>query len=170
VYGEIMDYKQLITIEPDKRSGQPCIRGLRMTVQDVLEYLASGMSIEEILADFPDLTAEDIRACLAFAADQAIEGACGCIAHRGRKGMNSSEQTRQELLTALAQLSRIRPEWRLGQLIANLAMTAGRLDSGVVWDLEDVEALAAANTLIEHYSEIEPEIAEPAGTPDRGDR
>ena len=70
VYGEIMDYRKLITIEPDKRSGQPCIRGLRMTVQDVLEYLASGMSVEEVLADFPDLTAEDIRACLAFAADR----------------------------------------------------------------------------------------------------
>ena len=65
-----MDYRTLITIEPDKRSGQPCIRGLRMTVQDVLEYLASGMSIEEVLADFPDLTAEDIRAYLAFAADR----------------------------------------------------------------------------------------------------
>jgi uncharacterized protein (DUF433 family) len=65
-----MDYTKLITIEPDKRSGQPCIRGLRMTVQDVLEYLASGMSSDEILADFPDLTAEDIQACLAFAADQ----------------------------------------------------------------------------------------------------
>src|SRR5258708_6817493 len=65
-----MNYEHLITIEPDKRSGQPCIRGLRMTVQDVLEYLASGMSQEEILADFPDLTAEDIRACLAFAADR----------------------------------------------------------------------------------------------------
>ena len=69
VYGAIMDYMKLITIEPDKRSGQPCIRGLRMTVQDVLEYLASGMSAEEVLADFPDLTAEDIRACLAFAAN-----------------------------------------------------------------------------------------------------
>jgi uncharacterized protein (DUF433 family) len=65
-----MDYTKLITIEPDKRSGQPCIRGLRMTVQDILEYLASGMSAEEILADFPDLTADDIRACLAFAADR----------------------------------------------------------------------------------------------------
>lgn len=69
-YRAIMDYSKLITIEPDKRSGQPCIRGLRMTVQDVLEYLASGMSTEEILADFPDLTALDIRACLAFAADR----------------------------------------------------------------------------------------------------
>jgi uncharacterized protein (DUF433 family) len=63
-----MDYQHLITIEPDKRSGQPCIRGLRMTVQDVLEYLAAGMTPDEILADFPDLTAEDIRACLAFTA------------------------------------------------------------------------------------------------------
>jgi uncharacterized protein (DUF433 family) len=65
-----MDYKHLITIEPDKRSGQPCIRGLRMTVQDVLEYLAGGMTVAEILDDFPDLTEEDIRACLAFAADR----------------------------------------------------------------------------------------------------
>ncbi len=63
-----MDYRDIITIEPDKRSGQPCIRGLRMTVQDVLEYLAGEMTEEEILADFPDLTHEDIRACLAFAA------------------------------------------------------------------------------------------------------
>jgi uncharacterized protein (DUF433 family) len=65
-----MDYTKIITIEPDKRSGQPCIRGLRMTVQDVLEYLASGMSVPEILEDFPDLTEEDVRACLAFAADR----------------------------------------------------------------------------------------------------
>jgi uncharacterized protein (DUF433 family) len=65
-----MDYKHRITIEPDKRSGQPCVRGLRMTVQDVLEYLAAGMSVDEIVADFPDLTAEDVRACLAFAADR----------------------------------------------------------------------------------------------------
>lgn len=65
-----MDYSEIITIEPGKRSGKPCIRGLRMTVSDVLEYLASGMSEEEILEDFPELTSEDIRACLAFAADQ----------------------------------------------------------------------------------------------------
>jgi len=65
-----MDYKHLITIEPGKRSGQPCIRGMRMTVQDVLEYLAGGMTAEEILADFPELTAEDLQACLAFAADR----------------------------------------------------------------------------------------------------
>jgi len=65
-----MQYDGLITIEPGKRSGQPCIRGLRITVQDVLEYLAGGMTVEEILADFPDLTAEDIRACFAYAADR----------------------------------------------------------------------------------------------------
>jgi uncharacterized protein (DUF433 family) len=65
-----MNYKQRITIEPDKRSGKPCIRGLRITVIDILQYLASGMSVAEILGDFPDLNEEDIRACLAFAADR----------------------------------------------------------------------------------------------------
>ena len=65
-----MDYSKIITIEPGKRSGKPCIRGMRMTVYDVLEYLASGMTEAEILADFPALTLEDIRACLAFAADR----------------------------------------------------------------------------------------------------
>ncbi len=65
-----MDYTKIITIEPDKRSGKPCIRGTRMTVTDVLEYLAGGMTPEEIVAEFPDLTLEDIRACLAFAADR----------------------------------------------------------------------------------------------------
>ena len=64
-----MNYKEIITIEPDKRSGKPCIRGTRMTVQDVLEYLAGGMSEAELLEEFPDLTAEDIRACFAYAAD-----------------------------------------------------------------------------------------------------
>ncbi|MBX3744498.1 MAG: DUF433 domain-containing protein [Verrucomicrobiae bacterium] len=65
-----MDYLKIITIEPDKRSGKPCIRGTRMTVTDVLEYLAGGMTHEELLAEFPDLTEENIRACLAFAADR----------------------------------------------------------------------------------------------------
>jgi uncharacterized protein (DUF433 family) len=65
-----MDYQKIITIEPGKRSGKPCIRGTRMTVTDVLEYLAGGMTQEDLLRDFPDLTAEDIRACLAFAADR----------------------------------------------------------------------------------------------------
>jgi uncharacterized protein (DUF433 family) len=65
-----MDYRKFITIEPDKRSGKPCIRDTRMTVTDVLEYMAGGMTQEQLLAEFPDLTAEDIRACLAFAADR----------------------------------------------------------------------------------------------------
>lgn len=65
-----MEYSDLITIETGKRSGQPCIRGMRITVRDVLEYLAGGMSVDEVLADFPELTIEDIRACLAFAASQ----------------------------------------------------------------------------------------------------
>src|SRR6266566_6681967 len=69
-YHSGMDYSKIITIEPGKRGGKPTIRGMRMTVTDVLEYLASGMSQEEILADFPDLTDEDIKACLAFAADR----------------------------------------------------------------------------------------------------
>ena len=56
------DYTKIVTIEPGKRGGKPCIRGLRITVYDVLEYLASGMSEDEILADFPDLKREDIRA------------------------------------------------------------------------------------------------------------
>ncbi len=64
------DYTGIITVEPGKRGGKPCIRGLRITVYDVLEYLASGMTESEILADFPDLTREDIRACLAFAAER----------------------------------------------------------------------------------------------------
>ena len=65
-----MDYRPFITIEPGKRGSKPCIRGLRITVYDVLEYLASGMSEDEILRDFEDLTRDDIRACLSFAADR----------------------------------------------------------------------------------------------------
>lgn len=65
-----MDYTSIITIEPDKRNGKPCIRGTRMTVTDVLEYLAGGMSPAEIVAEFPDVSLDDIRACLTFAADR----------------------------------------------------------------------------------------------------
>ncbi len=65
-----MDYREIITIEPGKRGGQPCIRGLRITVYDVLSYLAAGMSQQEILDDFPYLTEQDIRACLSYAADR----------------------------------------------------------------------------------------------------
>ena len=65
-----MDYRTRITIEPGKRSGQPCIRGLRITVSDVLDYLAGGMSEDQLLADFPDLERDDVRAALAFEADR----------------------------------------------------------------------------------------------------
>ena len=65
-----MDYQDIITIEPGKRSGKPCIRGMRITVYDILEYLAAGMTEAEILEDFSELTLEDIKACLTFAADR----------------------------------------------------------------------------------------------------
>ncbi len=66
------DYTDIITIEPGKRGGKPCIRGMRITVDDVLEYLESGMTEEEVLSHFPYLTQEDIRACRAFDADRKI--------------------------------------------------------------------------------------------------
>lgn len=65
-----MSYRDLITLEPGKRGGKPCIRGLRITVQDVLEWLASGMTAQDILDDYPQLTAQDIQAALAYAADR----------------------------------------------------------------------------------------------------
>jgi len=65
-----MNYSNIITIEPGKRSGKPCIRGMRITVSDILEYLASGMTEADILRDFPELTTDDIHACLAFAAER----------------------------------------------------------------------------------------------------
>lgn len=65
-----MDLSHLITVEPGKRSGQPCVRGMRITVRDVVEYLADGMTVAELLADFPELTLEDVRACLMYAASQ----------------------------------------------------------------------------------------------------
>ena len=65
-----MDYHKIITLEPGKRGGKPCIRGLRITVYDVLDYLASGMTEQDILHDFPELTSDDIKECLAFAADR----------------------------------------------------------------------------------------------------
>ena len=66
----LMSYAERIVIDPERRGGKPTIRGLRITVSDVLEYLASGMTEDEILADFPELEREDIRACLEFAADR----------------------------------------------------------------------------------------------------
>jgi uncharacterized protein (DUF433 family) len=65
-----MNYKDFVTVEPDKRGGKPCIRGLRITVYEVLDYLASEMTETEIIEDFPDLTYEDLNGCRAFAADR----------------------------------------------------------------------------------------------------
>jgi hypothetical protein len=73
--------------------------------------------------------------------------------------MTSTYKIRGELFVALSQLGECRPEWRLGQTLANLAMTAGRMDPGGVWDLEDDEALAAAKVLISQYSAIQPMLA-----------
>jgi uncharacterized protein (DUF433 family) len=70
--GAAMNYAGIITVEPGKRGGKPCIRGMRITVSDVLDYLAGGMSEDDILRDFPYLTRDDIRACLAFAAERAL--------------------------------------------------------------------------------------------------
>ena len=70
VYGGDVDYRGIITMEPGKRGGKPVIRGLRITVDDVLSYLAAGMTAEQIVADFPPLTAADVLAVLAYAADR----------------------------------------------------------------------------------------------------
>ncbi len=64
------DYRSIITLEPGKRGGKPCVRGLRITVQDVLGWLAMGMTPEDIVADYPELTRDDVMACLAYAADR----------------------------------------------------------------------------------------------------
>lgn len=69
----MIDYHHYITIEPSKRSGKPCIRGMRITVYDILSYLAARMSHQEILDDFPELTEEDILACLSYAADAEVK-------------------------------------------------------------------------------------------------
>jgi len=71
-----MNYRNHITIEANKRGGKPCVRGLRITVYEVLEYLASEMSEAKILDDFPDLTREDLKACIAYAADRERRGGC----------------------------------------------------------------------------------------------
>jgi len=65
-----MDYRKIITVEAGKRGGKPCVRGLRITVGDVLGWIAAGMTWSEIVDDYPDLTEEDIRACVAYAADR----------------------------------------------------------------------------------------------------
>lgn len=69
---DAIDWRQFITVEPDKRFGKPCVRGMRITVEDVLSYLAAGMTVDEVRADFPYLTRDDVRACLAYAADRGL--------------------------------------------------------------------------------------------------
>jgi len=71
----MVDYRAIISLEPGKRGGKPCIRGLRIAVQDVLDWLAAGMSTEEILQDYPELVREDVLACLAYAAERERHGA-----------------------------------------------------------------------------------------------
>ncbi len=73
-----MNYRERISIDPTVRSGKPCVKGTRMTVSDVFDYLGGGMTVEELLEDFPDLTSEDILACFGFAADRGeMTGSCG---------------------------------------------------------------------------------------------
>jgi uncharacterized protein (DUF433 family) len=85
-----MDYRKIITIEPGKRGGRPCVRGLRITVGDVLGWVAAGMSTSEIVDDYPDLTEKDIRACLAYAADRERRSliAVGSLAEHAAKRRN----------------------------------------------------------------------------------
>lgn len=71
----MVDYHSIITLEPGKRSGKPCVRGLRIAVQDVLDWMASGLSMDEILADYPELTRDDVLACLSYAAQRERHGA-----------------------------------------------------------------------------------------------
>ncbi len=71
----MIDFRTIITIEPGKRGGKPCVRGLRIAVQDVLEWLANGMSIDEITADYPEIVRDDVLACLAYAAERERHGA-----------------------------------------------------------------------------------------------
>lgn len=80
------DYRGIITVEPGKRGGRPCIRGMRITVHDVLSYLAAGMTRDEILADFPYLTAEDIQACLSNATARSTFASRGSAASRTSRG------------------------------------------------------------------------------------
>src|SRR5689334_21895846 len=88
-----MDYRDIITVEPDKRGGKLCIRGLRITVDDVLSWIASGMSEEEIVSDYPDLTRDDIRAAVAYAAEH-------------QQGFHVGPELKAVLLAAMAQRDR----------------------------------------------------------------
>lgn len=121
-------------------------------IHEIRQQLAAnfGHDIRAIVEDAQRRDAEDDREVVSFPPRRPA----GWSREIAEKSMTPAEQTRRDLLQALSKLSRIRPEWRLGQTLANLAMTAGRMEAGAVWDLEDDEALAAARTLIEQYSEI----------------
>jgi uncharacterized protein (DUF433 family) len=95
-----MEYRDIITVEADKRGGRACIRGLRITVGDVLSYVACGMSEDEIVSDFPDLTREDVRACLAYAADCEGDGSPLEI------GFGVDQELKAVLLAAMARCDR----------------------------------------------------------------
>jgi len=117
-----MDYRERITIEPGKRSGKPCIRGLRITVYDVLDYLAGGMSEEQILADFPDLEREDIRAALAFAADRSPANArmSPCRA-RSTASTSSVVQFPSRTQITFGGAPRTKPRWRKSSSFVTIA-------------------------------------------------
>jgi uncharacterized protein (DUF433 family) len=102
-----VNYEDIITIEASKRGGKPCIRGLRITVYDVLDYLAGGMTEQEILADFPDLTAEDLKACLAFAADRGA----------GVK-LASAEFARATMGSSVSMAKKPKGRWEIGSISA----------------------------------------------------
>ncbi len=96
-----MSYRRIITIEPDKRGDKPCIRGLRIMVDDILDYLAAGMTANDIITDFPDRTVEDIRAALTFAADRERR----LFSVAARNGSTSAPILRLRLQFALARIS-----------------------------------------------------------------
>ncbi len=104
-----MDHLERITLEPEKRAGKPCIRGLRITVYDVLEYLASGMTEAEILADFPDLEPEDIRASLPFA-KQSLGVGVRPSNGLGRLAGQWSDELAREFEDVLAPFGDVDPE------------------------------------------------------------
>lgn len=97
-----MNYQDIIAIEPGKRGGKPCIRGMRITVYDVLSYLAAGMTHKEMLEDFPYLTEEDIRACLAYAADRE------CLMRHGHKSTRCLEEGIASMTSELYDKSQVK--------------------------------------------------------------
>ena len=119
-----MNYSHLITVEPGKRSGQPCVRGMRITVRDVLEYLAGGMTLDELLADFPELTPEDVRACLAYAA------ASETYLPRRRRGFLLPRSGPPGMIPLPAGAGRWNPERKLAPRSLSQIQPPGRVNTG----------------------------------------